>query len=147
MGASAVWPTSPLAPAVGNRLSIGEEDCRGKAQPVTPISERKVAQCSVQGQDHHSSGPCTARPTPAGRGPSAWPQPGLFADPGPGILIGGAAAQAIGPQPVVALSGLLGLASATLLAMRWTRRRAELLAGRRARSEESRSRAKRRGSC
>jgi MFS family permease len=64
-------------------------------------------------------------------------QSGLLAAQGLGILIGGAAAQAIGPQPVVALSGLLGLASATLLALGWTRRRAELIAGLRARSEEA----------
>ena len=44
-------------------------------------------------------------------------QSGLLAAQGLGILIGGAAAQAIGPQLVVALSGLLGLMSATLLAI------------------------------
>jgi MFS family permease len=64
-------------------------------------------------------------------------QSGLLAAQGLGILIGGAAAQAIGPQLVVALSGLLGLMSATLLALGWTGRRAELMAGPRARSEES----------
>ena len=64
-------------------------------------------------------------------------QSGLLAAQGLGILIGGAAAQAIGPQPVVALSGLLGLTSATLLALEWTGRRAEMIAGLRARSEES----------
>jgi predicted MFS family arabinose efflux permease len=64
-------------------------------------------------------------------------QSGLLAAQGLGILIGGAAAQAIGPQPVVALSGLLGLTSATLLALGWAGRRTELIAGLRARSEES----------
>ena len=64
-------------------------------------------------------------------------QSGLLAAQGLGILIGGAAAQAIGPQLVVALSGLLGLVSATLLALGWASRRAELMAGLRARSEES----------
>jgi hypothetical protein len=63
-------------------------------------------------------------------------QSGLLAAQGLGILIGGAAAQAIGPQLVVALSGLLGLTSAMLLALGWTGRRAELIAGLRARSEE-----------
>jgi len=64
-------------------------------------------------------------------------QSGLLAAQGLGILIGGAAAQAIGPQLVVALAGLLGLTSATLLALGWAGRRAELIAGLRARSEES----------
>ncbi len=64
-------------------------------------------------------------------------QSGLLAAQGLGILIGGAAAQAIGPQLVVALSGLLGLVSATLLALGWTSRGAELMAGPQARSEES----------
>jgi MFS family permease len=64
-------------------------------------------------------------------------QSGLLAAQGLGILIGGAAAQAIGPQPVVALSGLLGLTSATLLALGWAGRRTGLIAGLRARSEES----------
>jgi len=64
-------------------------------------------------------------------------QSGLLASQGLGILIGGAAAQAIGPQLVVALSGLLGLTSATLLTLRWADRRAETPAGLRARSDES----------
>ena len=55
-------------------------------------------------------------------------QSGLLAAQGLGILIGGAAAQAIGPQLVVALAGLLGLTSATVLAIGWSRRRAELMA-------------------
>ena len=66
-------------------------------------------------------------------------QSGLLAAQGLGILIGGAAAQAIGPQLVVAMSGLLGLTSASLLAMGWTHRRTELIAGMRARSEASQS--------
>jgi MFS family permease len=64
-------------------------------------------------------------------------QSGLLAAQGLGILIGGAAAQALGPQLVVALSGLLGLTSATLLALGWSHRRAELIAGLRVRSEAS----------
>jgi MFS family permease len=62
-------------------------------------------------------------------------QSGLFAAQGLGILIGGAAAQAIGPQLVVALAGLLGLTSATVLAIGWSRRRAELMPGPGGRSE------------
>jgi len=54
-------------------------------------------------------------------------QSGLLAAQGLGILAGGAAAQAIGPQLVVGLAGLIGLTSATLLAMGWTHRRAELI--------------------
>jgi MFS family permease len=64
-------------------------------------------------------------------------QSGLLAVQGLGILIGGAAAQAIGPQLVVALAGLLGVMSATILAMGWTHRRSELIASMRARSEAS----------
>jgi len=63
-------------------------------------------------------------------------QSGLLAAQGIGILVGGAAAQAIGPQLVVALSGLLGLTAATLLAMGWTHRRSAMIASMRARSEE-----------
>jgi MFS family permease len=62
-------------------------------------------------------------------------QSGLLAAQGLGILIGGAAAQAIGPHLVVALSGLLGLTSATLLALGWTHRRVGIIADMRARSE------------
>jgi Na+/melibiose symporter-like transporter len=62
-------------------------------------------------------------------------QSGLLAVQGLGILIGGAAAQAIGPHLVVALAGLLGLTTATLLAMGWTHRRGEMIASMRARAE------------
>jgi MFS family permease len=62
-------------------------------------------------------------------------QSGLLAVQGLGILIGGAAAQAIGPHQVVALTGLLGLTTATLLAMGWTHRRGEMIASVRARAE------------
>jgi MFS family permease len=64
-------------------------------------------------------------------------QSGLLAMQGLGILIGGAAAQAIGPHLVVALSGLLGLTSATLLALGWTHRRVGIIADMRARSESA----------
>lgn len=62
-------------------------------------------------------------------------QSGLLAAQGLGILIGGAAAQAIGEHLVVGLSGLLGLTAATLLAMGWTHRRGDMIAGMRARAE------------
>jgi MFS family permease len=62
-------------------------------------------------------------------------QSGLLAAQGAGILVGGAAAQAIGPQMVVALSGLVGLAGATMLAFGWTHRRAGVIAEMRHRSE------------
>jgi predicted MFS family arabinose efflux permease len=62
-------------------------------------------------------------------------QSGLLAAQGVGILIGGAAAQAIGPQMVVALSGLVGLTCATMLALGWTHRRAQVIADMRARAE------------
>ncbi|HEV2452186.1 MAG TPA: MFS transporter, partial [Streptosporangiaceae bacterium] len=61
-------------------------------------------------------------------------QSGLLAVQGLGILIGGAAAQAIDVQLVVALAGLLGLTSATLLTLGWTSRQAAVVAEMRARS-------------
>jgi MFS family permease len=64
-------------------------------------------------------------------------QSGLLAVQGLGILIGGAAAQAIGPHLVVGLAGLLGLTSATILAMGWTHRRGAMIASMRSRSEAS----------
>jgi MFS family permease len=63
-------------------------------------------------------------------------QSGLLAAQGLGILAGGAAAQAIGPELVVALSGLLGLTAATVLALGWTHRRSAMIASIRARSDE-----------
>jgi predicted MFS family arabinose efflux permease len=62
-------------------------------------------------------------------------QSGLLAAQGVGILIGGAAAQAIGPQMVVALSGLVGLTCATMLALGWTHRRTQVIAEMRSRAE------------
>ncbi len=61
-------------------------------------------------------------------------QSGLLAAQGLGILAAGAAAQAIGPEAVVAVSGLLGLTAATLLAMGWAHRRAEVISAMRTRS-------------
>jgi MFS family permease len=66
-------------------------------------------------------------------------QSGLLAAQGLGILIGGAAAQVIDPPLVIALSGLLGLISATLLAIGWTHQRTQVIAEMRARSEAARS--------
>jgi MFS family permease len=54
-------------------------------------------------------------------------QSGLLASQGVGILIGGGAAQGLGPEPVVALSGAAGLAVAGVLAMLWTESRAEII--------------------
>ncbi|MET8158915.1 MFS transporter [Sphaerisporangium sp. NPDC005289] len=54
-------------------------------------------------------------------------QSGLLAAQGLGILIGGAAAQALGPEPVVALAGAAGLCVAALLAMLWTETRTEII--------------------
>lgn len=54
-------------------------------------------------------------------------QSGLLGVQGIGILIGGAAAQALGPEPVVALSGATGLATAVLLAVVWTDSRTETI--------------------
>jgi MFS family permease len=53
-------------------------------------------------------------------------QSGLYAVQGLGILAGGAAAQAIGAPLAVGLAGLLGVTSATMLAMSWTHLRASL---------------------
>jgi MFS family permease len=61
-------------------------------------------------------------------------QSGLLAAQGLGILAAGAAAQAIGPEAVVALSGLLGLVAAIFLATGWTHRRGEMISAMRARS-------------
>ncbi|MFC4591829.1 MFS transporter [Sphaerisporangium corydalis] len=54
-------------------------------------------------------------------------QSGLLAVQGIGILVGGAAAQALGPEPVVALAGAAGLSVAVMLAMLWTGSRTEII--------------------
>ncbi len=54
-------------------------------------------------------------------------QSGLLAAQCLGILAGGAAAQRMGPQAVVALAGLLGLIAAAALATGWTQRHSELV--------------------
>ena len=48
-------------------------------------------------------------------------QSGLLAVQGVGILIGGAAAERLGPEPVVALAGVGGLVCAALLYPGWAR--------------------------
>ncbi|GIH24634.1 MFS transporter [Acrocarpospora phusangensis] len=55
-------------------------------------------------------------------------QSGLLAAQGVGILIGGALAQELGPEPVVALAGAAGLSVAAVLAMTWTESRTEIIA-------------------
>jgi MFS family permease len=54
-------------------------------------------------------------------------QSGLLAAQGVGILIGGALAQELGPEPVVALAGAAGLSVAAVLAMTWTESRTEII--------------------
>ena len=50
-------------------------------------------------------------------------QSGLMAVQGIAILIGGMAAERLGPEPVVALSGVIGATAAAVLAMVWTESR------------------------
>lgn len=55
-------------------------------------------------------------------------QSGILAGQGLGILAGGALAQVIGPEAVVALAGAAGLSVATMLTMLWTQVRGDILA-------------------
>jgi MFS family permease len=50
-------------------------------------------------------------------------QSGLMAVQGIGILVGGFAAERLGPEPVVALAGIAGVISAAVLALVWTESR------------------------
>ncbi|MGR6913952.1 MFS transporter [[Actinomadura] parvosata] len=52
-------------------------------------------------------------------------QSGLMAVQGVGILVGGFAAERLGPEPVVALAGVAGVISAAVLALIWTESRDE----------------------
>ncbi|WP_336215104.1 MFS transporter [Nonomuraea sp. LPB2021202275-12-8] len=52
-------------------------------------------------------------------------QSGLMAVQGIGILVGGYAAEKLGPEPVVALAGITGLTAAAVLAMIWTESRGD----------------------
>ncbi|GAB1823710.1 MFS transporter [Herbidospora sp. RD11066] len=54
-------------------------------------------------------------------------QSGLLASQGVGILIGGVLAEALGPEPVVALAGVAGLSAAAILAIAWTETRTEII--------------------
>jgi MFS family permease len=66
---------------------------------------------------------------PSGRGQAfGLAQSGILASQGIGILSGGALAQVLGPEPVVALAGVAGLTVATMLAMSWTQVRTEVIA-------------------
>ena len=50
---------------------------------------------------------------------------GLMAVQGIGILVGGHAAERLGPEPVVALAGGAGLDGAAVLALLWTESRSD----------------------
>jgi hypothetical protein len=66
---------------------------------------------------------------PEGRGQAfGLAQSGILAGQGLGILAGGAAAQVLGPEPVVALAGVAGLSVATMLTLGWTQVRGEIIA-------------------
>lgn len=50
-------------------------------------------------------------------------QSGLMAVQGAGILLGGLAAERLGPEPVIALAGVMGVTCAAVLALIWTESR------------------------
>lgn len=62
-------------------------------------------------------------------------QSGILAGQGVGILVGGAAAQLLGPETVVALAGVLGLSAAAMLTLVWNQVRGGVIAGMRERVE------------
>ncbi|MFI0405996.1 MFS transporter [Actinomadura sp. 3N508] len=62
-------------------------------------------------------------------------QSGILAGQGVGILVGGAAAQVLGPETVVALAGVLGLSVAAMLTLGWNQVRGGVIAGMRERVE------------
>ncbi|MFC9977397.1 MFS transporter [Spirillospora sp. NPDC127200] len=64
-------------------------------------------------------------------------QSGILAGQGLGILAAGAAAQALGPETVVALAGALGLSAAAMMTLNWNQVRGRVIAGMRERSETS----------
>jgi hypothetical protein len=68
------------------------------------------------------------RAMPAGDRPSAveLAQSGLLAAQGSGLLVAGLAAQLIGPQAAIAMTGFFALAAATTLARTWCRLHSEL---------------------
>ncbi|MCW2900740.1 MAG: major facilitator superfamily 1 [Streptosporangiaceae bacterium] len=64
----------------------------------------------------------------AGRGQAfGLAQSGILAGQGLGILLGGAAAQLLGPEAVVALAGVAGLSAASILTLTWTQVRGEII--------------------
>jgi MFS family permease len=66
---------------------------------------------------------------PAGRGQAfGLAQSGILAGQGVGILLGGAAAQVLGPEAVVALAGVAGLSAASILTLTWTQVRGDVIA-------------------
>jgi len=67
-------------------------------------------------------------------------QSGLLAVQGVGILLGGAAAERLGPEPVVALAGVAGTVCAALLGPAWARSREGVIAGVRAQLQLARAR-------
>lgn len=72
---------------------------------------------------------------PSGRGQAfGLAQSGILAGQGAGILIGGAAAQVLGPETVVALAGVLGLSAAAMLTLGWNQVRGGVIAGARERA-------------
>ncbi|MFC6880243.1 MULTISPECIES: MFS transporter [Actinomadura] len=62
-------------------------------------------------------------------------QSGILAGQGLGILIGGAAAQVLGPEAVVALAGALGLSVAAMLTLTWNQVRGGMISSMRDRAE------------
>ncbi|QFG22406.1 MFS transporter [Actinomadura sp. WMMB 499] len=67
---------------------------------------------------------------PSGRGQAfGLAQSGILAGQGVGILVGGAVAEALGPQTVVALAGVLGLSVAAMLTLSWNQVRGAAIAG------------------
>jgi MFS family permease len=65
---------------------------------------------------------------PSGRGQAfGLAQSGILAGQGLGILVGGAVAQVLGPEPVVALAGVTGLTAAAMLALSWTQVRGSVI--------------------
>ena len=66
----------------------------------------------------------------AGRGQAfGLAQSGILAGQGIGILVGGAGAQLLGPETVVALAGVLGLSSAAILTLVWNQVRGGVIGG------------------
>ncbi|RAY11512.1 MFS transporter [Actinomadura craniellae] len=65
---------------------------------------------------------------PSGRGQAfGLAQSGILAGQGLGILLGGFAAEVLGPEAVVALAGVAGLSVATMLTLSWTQIRGDVI--------------------